>query len=143
MSAIQALVSHFKANAAVRQRVGVRVYRQLAARKAALPYVVIERAGTTHERHQTAVAGLAESAFEVTCWATSADEAEDLADDLRKSLDMREHVDIGSQPNVITIRSAVLDNDSETLISDDAVGRPIFGVVMAWSLWHTETVPTF
>ena len=68
---------------------------------------------------------------------------DDLADELRKSLDMLEHADIGSQPNVITIKSAVLDNDSETLISEDAVGRPIFGVVMTWLLWHTETVPTF
>ena len=102
MSAIQALVSHFKANAAVRQRVGVRIYRQLAARKAELPYIVIERAGTTHERHQTAVAGLAESAFEVTCWAKSADEVDDLADALRKSLDMREHAAIRSKPYVIT-----------------------------------------
>ena len=41
MSAIQALVSHFKADAAVRQRVGVRIYRQLAARTAELPYIVI------------------------------------------------------------------------------------------------------
>lgn len=142
-SAIASLVSHLKADFAVAQRVGSRIYRQVAKRSAALPYMVVERTGTDHRHHQTAAAGLVATAFGLTCWADSAETAEGLAEDVREALDGLHHQDIGTQPNVITVKSAVLETVDDTLVSADAVGNPIFGVPMIWQLWHTESVPTF
>lgn len=142
-SAIASLVSHLKGDFAVAQRVGSRIYRQIAGQAAVLPYIVVERTGTDHRHHQTAAAGLVATVFELTCWADGAEAAEGLAEDVREALDGLHHQDIGTQPNVITVRSAVLETDDDNLVSADAVGNPIFGVPMTWQLWHTESVPTF
>lgn len=142
-SAIASLVSHLKGDFAVAQRVGSRIYRQIAKRSAVSPYIVVERVPNEHLHHQTAAAGLVRGAFELTCWADGAEAAEGLSEAVREALDGLHHQDIGTQPNVITVRSAVLETDDDTLVSADAKGNPIFGVPMTWQLWHTESVPTF
>lgn len=142
MSAIGAVVSHLKDDFALSQRVGSRIYRSAAKRNAPLPYIIVQRIGSDHVRHMGAAAGLASQTVQVTCWADNPDVADALAEDVRDSLDHRNHEDIGTQPNVVALKAAFLDSEIDTLLPADPVGESIFGVIMTWTIWHAESVPT-
>lgn len=143
MSAIGAVISHLKDDFALSQRVGRKIYRLVAGRTATRPYVVVQQmSGGRRVRHMTAASALTATALQITCWADDVDAADAMADDVRNSLDHRNHEDIGTQPNVVTLKAAFLSPPFDNMVPDDATGKSIFGVVMPWLIWHAETVPT-
>ncbi len=143
MSTIGAIISHLKGDFKLRQQVGSGVYRQIARREAARPYLVVQQmSGGRRVRHMAAASALAATALQITCWSDDVDVADALADDVRNSLDHRNHEDIGTQPNVVNLKAAFMDPPFDNIVPDDVTGRPIFGVVMPWLFWHAESVPT-
>ena len=143
MSAVGSVVSHLLGDTKVRGRVGQKVYRAVAARKAELPYIVVQKIGARRVRHMAAVAGLVAMSLQVACWADAVSGSDELADFVRRSLDHRNHEDIGSQPNVVALKAAFLESEIEDVVPAAVGGGSIFGTIMTWTIWHTETVPTF
>ena len=142
MSAIGAVSSHLVHDPVVGLRVGFRVYRMVAARKAVFPYIVLQVISVRPVRHMTAAAGLRAQTVQLSCWAATADEMDALADEVRKSLDHRHHEDIGYEPDVVTLTAAFLESEIERTAS--AVGGgSVFGKIQTWTIWHKETVPVF
>ena len=143
MSAIGSVVSHLVHDVKVGGRVGRKVYRSVAARKAELPYIVVQKIGARRVRHMTAAAGLVAMSLQVACWADTVTGADELADFVRRSLDHRNHEDVGQQPDVVALKAAFLESEIEDVVPAAVGGGSIFGTIMTWTIWHTETVPTF
>lgn len=144
MSIKTALASHLKNEPIVAEKVGADVYLQVARTNALLPYITIHRISENHVRHMTAVSGLVQATFQIDCWADNPIGAEALADVVRRSLDHLNHQDIGIAPNTATVRGAFLEGSLDDFegVTHGTTPR-IFVVHQTWTIWHTESVPTF
>lgn len=144
MSIHQALASHLLHDSRVVQYVGGRVYHMVYTPPGApiYPYITYQRILASHERHMTSVAGLVATEFDVNCWSKDSNEANKVADAVRRSLDHKYNSTLGRAPYNATLAAAFLDNefdDYEKL--SDASERGVFRVLQSWIIWHTETTP--
>lgn len=144
MSIQTALASHLKNEPVVAEKVGAHVYIGVAPTNATLPRLTIHRIGDAHVHHMTAASGMADVTIQVDCWADDPIEADEVAETVRESLDGLHHMNIGLAPNTIYVRGARLDGtvDDFESPSDGATPR-LFVVHQTWSIWHTESIPTF
>lgn len=142
MSIHQALKSHLLNDSDVALIVEDRVFRTIAPRGAALPRITFQRIDDTRERHMTAVSGHLSTDFDLKCWAATENEAIELADAVRRSLDHKHHTTIGLAPFGETISAAFLEDSFDDYEApSDASDDGIHVVVQSWTIWHTETIP--
>lgn len=140
----QTLASYLRADFDISQRVGGRVYLTVAPQRASLPYVVIQQISADHIRHMTAASGLVDASFQINAVAKSPLEADNLANEIRERLDHLLNTVVGSPPYDSRIHFAALAGHIDDFVSPtDASGVGVFVVRMDWTVWHTETVPTF
>ncbi len=142
MSINQSLASHLLHDSRVVQYVGGRVYHMVAPPNTPTPYITYQRITEGRERHMTAVAGLVETEFDVNCWSKSSNEASELADAVRRSLDHKYNSTLGRAPYKDTLAAAFLDNVFDDYEApSDSSERGIFRVLQSWIVWHTESIP--
>ena len=120
-----------------------RVYPQMAAQGAALPYLVYSRISTDRPRHLLSAAGITSARVQVDCYASTYSGAKTLADKVRLCLDGLRATTIGSGSSTLFVRHIALDSER------DGFDNPIDGsqlgthrIIQDFIVWSAETVPT-
>ena len=144
MSIKTALASHLKNEPTVQEKVGEDVYIQEVSTEATLPWIVIHGIGSNHVHHMTGASGVAMATLQVDCWDSDAILADELGEVVREALDTLMSTSIGLAPNAIQVHSATLVGQVDGLETPTHGTAPAKSVVhQTWTLWHTESVPTF
>lgn len=142
MSIQAALYAELTGDTDIATSVSTRIYPLIAPPEATLPFIVYQRIGADHQRHTEAAAGLVSTMVQITCVATSAKAAHDLAELVREAMDHFRGT-LGSGGNTATVRLATLDNEIENFDPPaHAEEDGTYSVITEWTIWHTETVPT-
>jgi len=141
MSIEQAIYQEMADDNTVSDLVSTRIYRQgRTPTSATLPRITYGKVDNVHVRHQTAGSGLATSRFQVDCWADTPAEASTLYDAVRKALDNFRGT-MGSGSYTATVKSSVLDNDSDGWVEPIEAGQEgPCRVTMDFIVTYTETV---
>lgn len=143
-----ALVQELTDNAAVSALVGTgasaRIYPQIAAQGAAKPYLVYQLISGEHGHHLRAASGLVQSRVQIDSYGSTYSGAKTLADKVRLALDGQLAGTLGSGSYTASIRSITLENEQDGFDNPrDGGALGIHRVIQDYSIWHTETVPTF
>lgn len=131
------LAAHSGTNALIGSGSTTRIYPMLAPEEATYPCVVYERISTFPRRHLTANSGLATARYQFGCWADSAKEARELAEQARQALDNYTGSSTGT-----TITLIAHDNTSEDVFdSPDQEEKRVFVVFLVFMVTYQETIP--
>ena len=82
-----ALWTYLTAQSTITDKVGMRIYPQLAPATAAMPYVTYQRIGYQGEKHLTANSALARAPYQLSIWGGNDAEAEDALIAIRDTID--------------------------------------------------------
>ena len=102
-------------------------------------YITFQRVSNQHVRHLTGGSGLTQSRWQIDCWARYTDEADQLSEAVRQSMDNLDG-NFGDAGNQIKVNS-FLEGDAEEFvppIDASQVGRA--RVRMDFIIWHPESV---
>jgi hypothetical protein len=123
--------------------VSARIYPHMAVQSAALPYIAYMRISGTHEHHMDSASGLARARVQIDCLAATYDGAKTLADKVRLALDgFVGDVTIAGQ--TLTLQDCFLSEHRDgydTPVNGKDTGIP--RVMMDFSVWYEEVIPTF
>lgn len=135
MSIKAALLQYLTSNAQIASAVGQRVYAEILPQKPTLPAVTYRRASA--QRSKTLSCGtdsLVRSGFEISAWAKGYEQAEAVAEAVRRAL-----VDFtgtwGGSPG-IRIHDAALDGDLDLVDVEPGLYR----VAMFYTISHVDTI---
>lgn len=115
----------------------VRVFHDMAREGMARPYVVLQRISTQHIENLQNSAGLALARTQVDCWADEKDDCDNLAEEVRKSLQ-----GFAGTVNGIEIRVDGIDEE-RSLPEPPMAGRdrPIYRWSFDVMVWYGPTIP--
>lgn len=138
----KAIASHLLHDSRVALLVDVRVYRLPVPPRTPFPYISYQRISERRIRHFKASVGLLASTIQIDCWSEDSNQAIELADAVRRSLDHLEHVDLGREPNAVAISAAYLENSIDDFTEPtDGMNLGVHRVIQTWDIWHAETLP--
>jgi len=139
-----AICSYLRNEGAITVLVGTKVYQSHAPRNAALPYIIVDRISANRPRHMLAGSPNVNPSVQISCYADDPGEADTIADAVRLKMHGLLDWKIGHDANRILIKSATLESEID-LYDYPADGSNVGAdsVRQTWSIWHTETVPTF
>lgn len=134
------LYTHLTGVSALTALVSTRIYPGSAPTSAEMPYITYAVVSGNHEHHMTAASGLVNHLIQFDVWASSYLTLAPAADELRKSMDGFN----GGQMGTVEVRSAMLQDEADEFVpATDASQEGVHRRRMDFSIWHTETVPTF
>jgi hypothetical protein len=142
VSLFAAIKSHLLHHSKISLLVDDRVYHMVARRNPVRPYIVFQIISQDRWRHMTAVCGVVDTDVQLNCYADTADDADELAEAIRDSLDHFNHDDIGRAPDTIEVRAAFLNNSfMDTAPDPDGREYGLSRAVQEWRILHTESLP--
>jgi hypothetical protein len=141
MSIKAALASHLKHSVAVSAHSEERVYRGIARRGAETPLVVFHQLAGVPARHLTAVSGVKRAFFQIDCWGSTEEEADDLADAVRDALDQYQGT-LGHGKYTATRATVFIDGPRDDFVPPADGGRvDKFRALLEATIWYDETAP--
>ena len=111
-----------------------------AGQKAALPYIIYQRApDVNHHHHMLAAAGLVVEFFNFDVYSGTMENVETIAEELRQALD-----GFRGDMNGENVRSIHIDDeDDEKVNPTDGSDDSPFRIRQSYRVTHTESVPVF
>lgn len=139
----EVIVALLRRSNAVVSVVGARIVSEEIPQTVNKPYLSVMQIDRVHEHHMTAADGVAHARVQVDSYARTRAQVEDLADNVRLTLDgFTGEVTVGSKS--LTIKTSRLISDNSDFVrdltgSDTGTKR----VSHDYEVWYPETVPTF
>lgn len=141
MSVSAALASHLTHSVAVEAQTAGRVYRGVARPKAKMPRIVFTQISGVPARHLSAVSGLKQTLFQIECWGSTADEADELADAVRDALDQYQGT-LGNGKNTVSGATVFISGPRDDFSPPTDGGRVTkFRALLEATIWYSETLP--
>ena len=140
MSVRKALYTHLTGDTDVTDEVSTRIYPNVAPTSATLPYAVFNIIGSEHDQHLGAATGLVRRTVQLDVFASDSVEMEDATEAIRGSMDGYGGV-LGDDSLLTRIHLTGESDDYIPPTDGSEVG--VHHARMEWSIWHTESVPTF
>ena len=141
MSIQQALKSHLVHSVAVSAHAEDRVYNSLARSKAGMPRIVFTQISGVPARHLLAVSGLKQTMFQIDCWGSTPDEADELADAVRDALDQYQGT-LGHGMYTASTVTVFIDGPRNEFRPPTDGGRVTkFRALLEATIWYRETLP--
>jgi hypothetical protein len=141
MSLKAALASHLKHSVTVSEHSDDRVYRGVARRDAPMPYIVFHQISGVPARHLTAVSGLKQTLFQIDCWGTTEEEADDLANAVRNALDQYQGT-LGHGKHTATDATVFIAGPRDDNVPPTHGGRvDKYRALLEATIWYRETLP--
>jgi hypothetical protein len=141
MSIKTALASHLTHSVAVEAHAEGRVYSVLARSKAGMPRIVFTQIGGDPARHLSAVSGLKRAIFQIDCWGSTVDEADDLADAVRSALDQYQGT-LGHGKHTASNATVFINGPRDDFAPPTDGGRvKKFRALLEAVIWYSETLP--
>jgi hypothetical protein len=141
MSIKAALASHLKHSVAVSAHSEEQVYRGVASRKASGKYIVFTQISGVPARHLSAVSGLKQTMFQIDCWGSTEEEADDLADAVRDALDQYQGT-LGHGKSAETGVTVFIGGPRDDFSPPSDGGRvEKFRALLEATIWYRETLP--
>jgi hypothetical protein len=139
-----ALYEYWVAQSGITDLVGTRIYPTIAPTSATRPYAVYQIISEAREPHMAAASELVSKRVQVTCYGSTPDSAEAVAEAFRAEMDGYSGDTMGSGDNATAVRRVLLDGAGEGAdppnIGDQ---QAIYWKRQDYIVWHHETVPTF
>lgn len=131
------LVAYLTAGTACNAVFGGRYFHQVAPDNAARPFLIYQRIGGQRPTHLLGSCNGNQARIQITVWADDSVAAENAADKVRERLHGLIRVTMGS----ILVESCVSTGDDTDRYSAPQSGQPVglYGVVMTFMVWHTES----
>jgi hypothetical protein len=141
MSIKTALASHLVHSVAVSAHSEERVYSVLARSKARMPRIVFTQISGEPARHLSAPSGLKQTMFQIDCWGSTPDEADNLADAVRSALDQYQGV-LGHGKHTATGVTVFISGPRDDFAPPADGGRvKKFRALLEAVIWYRETLP--
>lgn len=134
-----ALYDHLTTDANVFAALGLSVYNQMAPATESPPYAVISRVSATHVETFDGPSGLVEARIQISVWATTPDQAEDVAELIRLALHGFKGL-MGTELLDVRRIGAEGPVDLETM-SGAGSDTHDYGRAYDFNIWHAEPVP--
>ena len=140
MSTEQAFISRLEQDADVHLATkGGQIFHGHAPPDTRPPYVVVLRARTRRENHQTGVSKTAFVQMIVESYAATITEAAELGDKLRLSSDGLRNATLGEPPNAVDAASLVLMQEfPDTVETKSGAGHTLYRWSQEWHCWADE-----
>ena len=139
MSAKHQLRTYLLLRAPLAALVGGRIYPGASPQWEAFPIVEIESQGREQPHYMTAATGSVEASFEINIYDRDEGRGSIIADAVRSAMNGAPG-DMGE----LEVSHAVLEGeDGEEIPPSDGSDDPIYNIGQTWSIWYTESVPTF
>lgn len=121
--------------AAVTSIVGTKIYPVLAPASAALPLVTWRRTGINREQTLAAPMGVPRVSVEYSIYATTYEQARDIADAMRGVLD-----GYGGTADNTDVKQTSLENESDDFVTlAGAEMPPVYQITQTYDVWWQET----
>lgn len=120
---------------AVTSLVSARIYPVLAPASAALPFVTWRRTGIEREHTLSTPMGVPRVSVEYSIYATTYEQARDVADAMRVVLD-----GYGGSANNTEVKQTSLENESDDFVTlAGADMPPVYQITQSYDIWWQET----
>lgn len=140
----QELLDNSTVTALIGESTAARIYPQIARQGVARPLIVYSQISADHAHHLRGAAGLVQARFQIDSYGADAAGARLLSDKVRLALDGQYDTTFGSGDYTAAVRSCVLEDEREGFDTPFDGGQSgVHRVIQTFSIWHTETVPTF
>lgn len=141
MSIKTALASHLTHSVTVSAQAEGRVYSVLARSKAGMPRIVFTQISGDPARHLSAPSGLTRAMFQIDCWGSTVDEADDLAEAVRSALDQYQGT-LGNGKNTVSAATVFISGPRDDFAPPTDGGRVRkFRALLEAVIWYSETLP--
>jgi hypothetical protein len=141
MSIKAALASHLEHSVVVSAIAEGRVYRGIARRTAKMPRIVFTQISGVPARHLSAVSGLKQAMFQIDCWGSTEEEADDLADAVRSALDQYQGT-LGHGKYTASGATVFISGPRDDFSPPTDAGRvEKFRALLEAVVWYRETLP--
>ena len=138
MSLGEDLVAYLKAQTAVSDLVGAKIFPGVGATSQALPYVTLQKITGISEKHATGTTPLTEEAWQVDVWSATILLAREIAAAIRDVLD-----DVTTDIGSTTIERTYLEDESESHEFDrDGSEAGHYRIRMTFDIHYRRTAPT-
>lgn len=139
MSLKSSLITYLKTETNLTDLVGDRIYIGYAEQDAALPFVVAHQIDGVHEHHMAAATGFVQGRFQFNCHAQTTVSAENVAEQLRQSLDGFR----GTMGSVFVSTCHMDAERDDTAPPVEGAHRGIYTVQHDYLIGWAVSVPTF
>jgi hypothetical protein len=114
--------------------VGSRIYRGIAPTSAVLPYMTLIRTGSEGVHHLAAPSDIADTDWQVDCWAENAVILEQLTESIRQAVDGRRGYLINTGVRAMRIENEI---DGEELLRDSSE-ETVHRTTMLVRVWYAR-----
>jgi hypothetical protein len=106
-----------------------------------MPRIVFTQISGIPARHLSAVSGLKQTMFQIDCWGSTVEEADDLADAVRDALDQYQGT-LGHGKHTATGVTVFIDGPRDDFSPPSDGGRVAkFRALLEATIWYRETLP--
>lgn len=144
MTLVAAMIEYLKAQSAVSDLVGDRIYPMYAPAAARMPYAVLQLISGAPERHMAAQSDLSAARVQINIHAATPRDADRVADAVYGELGGYPGGTMGSDDVAVHVRSITLEGRGDLPVeAADASEAHGYGRRQDYQVWYRETVPTF
>ncbi len=141
MSVTKALASHLLHSVGVSARTEERVYNRIARGDAGMPRIVYTQISGNPTRHLRAPSGLKQAAFQIDCWGSTPDEADEVAEAVRDALDQYQGT-LGHGMNTVLGATVFIDGPRADFTPSRSGKRVTkFRALLEAVVWYREALP--